>query len=225
MGKSTELRTMAETFSRLGSATLGESGGHPLSPWVKPIWRGARLSAPAYPVVCAPGDNLALHVALAEAPAGSALVASVGDLPARGYWGEVMTVAAVCRGVAGLVIDGCVRDTESLERRGFPVFAKGVALRGTTKDRGGSVGLPVNLGGALVHSGDWLVGDADGVTLIRAGDLEAVIAAGEKREEKEARLFDALRSGATTMQLLSLSPDAVEVHTAEKRPRPSPKSP
>lgn len=214
--KNTGLGAVPETLTRLGSATVAESGGQPMDPRLRPIWRGAHLSGPACPVVCAPGDNLALHVALVEAPVGSVLAVNVGDLPTRGYWGEVMTVAATCTGLAGLVIDGCVRDTDSLERHNFPVFAQGVALRGTTKDRGGTVGFPALVGGALVHSGDWLVGDADGVTLIEADQLEAVITASEARAEKESRIFDALHKGATTMQLLSLASGPVQVHNGRE---------
>ena len=81
-------------FAQLGAATLGESGGRPMSPRVRAAWRGARISAPAFPVICAAGDNLAIHVAVAEAPSSHVLVASVGAEPERGYWGEVLTTGA-----------------------------------------------------------------------------------------------------------------------------------
>lgn len=203
---------MAESFASAGSATIAESGGHPLDPGLRPIWQSARVSGPAYPVRCAPGDNLAIHVAVVEAPPGSVLAVTVGDLPARGYWGEVLTLAAMGARVAGLVIDGCVRDVESFERHGFPVFARGVALRGTTKDRGGAVGAPTMVGGVLVHSGDWLVGDADGVSLIESEQMQSVVDAAAARTAREQQYFEALQRGATTLELLSLNPDVVAVH-------------
>src|SRR5262245_30252894 len=98
------MTNFAAEFAALGSATLGESGGAPMAPRIRAAWVGARVCAPAFPVVCAPADNLAIHVAVAEAPAGSVLVASVGDEPARGYWGEVLTTGAEARGIVGLVI-------------------------------------------------------------------------------------------------------------------------
>src|SRR6516165_5663852 len=94
----------------LGAATLGESGARAMHNRMRPAWPGARLAAPAFPVRCTPGDNLAIHVAVARAPAGSALVVDVGTAREYGYWGEVLTTGAESRGLTGLVIDGCVRD-------------------------------------------------------------------------------------------------------------------
>ena len=188
----------------LGAATLGESGGHAMRARIRAAWPGARLAAPAFPVQCTPGDNLAIHVAVAEAPAGSALVVDVGGQPELGYWGEVLTTGAQARGIAGLVIDGGVRDIAALQAHGFPVFSTMIALRGATKNRAGSVGASAKVGDIDVHRGDWIVGDADGVAVIAAADLAAVVAAGRARAAKEEGFFAALRSGTTTMKLLDL---------------------
>jgi 4-hydroxy-4-methyl-2-oxoglutarate aldolase len=189
---------------KLGAATLGEAGGHAMRARIRAAWPGAQLAAPAFPVRCTPGDNLAIHVAVAEAPAGYALVVDVGDQPELGYWGEVLTTGAQARGLTGLVIDGGVRDVAALQAHAFPVFSAMIALRGATKNRAGSVGSPASIGDIEVHRGDWIVGDADGVTVVRAGELSAVLDAGRARAEKEDGFFAALRSGATTMDLLSL---------------------
>ena len=173
----------AAAFAQLGASTLGESGGQPMAARLKAAWPGARISAPAYPVTCAAGDNLAIHVAVAEAPSGSVIVASVGAEPARGYWGEVLTTGAEGRGIVGLVIDGGVRDATALEAHGFPVFSSMIALKGATKELPGRVG------------GQALVGD--------------VLAAGQAREAKEAGFFDALRKGTTTVELLGLDTSPV----------------
>ena len=127
---------LAGALSRIGAATLGESGAQVAHPRLRPIWAGATVCAPAYPVRCTPGDNLALHVAVTRAPRGSVLVADVGDLAERGYWGEVLTTAAEAKGLVGLVIDGGVRDVAALEAHRFAVFATVVALAGATKDKG-----------------------------------------------------------------------------------------
>jgi 4-hydroxy-4-methyl-2-oxoglutarate aldolase len=194
----------------LGTATLGESGGHPMRARIRAAWSGAHLAAPAFPVRCSPGDNLAIHVAVAEAPTGHALVVDVGDQPELGYWGEVLTTGAQARGLAGLVIDGGVRDIRALGAHHFPVFSTMIALRGATKQRPGTIGGPVTVGDVEVHRGDWVVGDSDGVTVVGAAHLPEVLAAGRARAAKEERLFSALRSGATTMTLLGLDGTPVD---------------
>jgi 4-hydroxy-4-methyl-2-oxoglutarate aldolase len=103
----------AAAFAALGAATLGESGGRPMAPRMRPAWSGARLSAPAFPVNCSTADNLAIHVAGGQAPAGSVLVVNVGHEHARSYWGEVLTTGAEARGLRGLVIDSGVRCVRS----------------------------------------------------------------------------------------------------------------
>jgi 4-hydroxy-4-methyl-2-oxoglutarate aldolase len=161
-------------------------------------------------VRCTPGDNLAIHVAVACAPAGSALVVDVGDADELGYWGEVLTTAAEARGIAGLVIDGGVRDSDALEAHAFPVFATTVALRGASKSLPGTVGSPVDVGGESVAAGDWLVADADGVVVVTAEVIDDVLGAARTRAEKESAMFRALREGRTTIELLGLDTTPVK---------------
>ncbi len=201
-------------LTKLGAATLGESGALAMPSRIRPVWPGAQLAAPAFPVRCTPGDNLAVHVAVTRAPAGSVLVVDVGNVPGRGYWGEVLTTAALARGLAGLVIDGGVRDVAALERLGFPVFSQTVALPGATKNLPGAVGVTTSVAGVPVNSGDWVVGDVDGVVLVPGASLEEVLTAGHGREEKERGYFAALRDGATTVGLLGLDATLVEDGTS-----------
>src|SRR6186997_3380827 len=128
----TDPDSTARTLLAFGAATLGESGARALDGRIRPAWPGAVLAAPAFPVRCTPGDNLAVHVAVARAPEGSALAVDVGDVRELGYWGEVLTTAAEARGIVGLIIDACVRDVTALERHAFPVFSTGVALPGAS---------------------------------------------------------------------------------------------
>ncbi len=195
---------LALAFAELGAATLGESGGRAMAPRIRPVWRGARVSGPAFPIACSAADNLAIHVGVAEAPRGSVLVASVGGEPQRGYWGEVLTTAAEARGIRGLVIDGGVRDVDALEAHRFPVFAATIALRGATKEQSGSIGGTASVGDVDVEVGDWIVGDVDGVTVVPRASCDAVLEAGRARAAKEAHFFEELRSGRTTLQLLGL---------------------
>jgi 4-hydroxy-4-methyl-2-oxoglutarate aldolase len=161
-------------------------------------------------VRCTTGDNLAVHVAVARAPRGSALVVDVGESRELGYWGEVLTTAAEARGIAGLVIDGGVRDVDALQAHGFPAFSTTVALPGATKQLPGTVDRPVRVGDVDVEPGDWVVGDADGVVIVPNGVRADVLAAGKARAAKEDGFFARLREGATTLELLGLDPSPVE---------------
>lgn len=201
---------MSESLSRelllellsLGVATLYEASNLPcaLDAAIKPVWPGARLAGPAFTVRCHPGDNLALHHALAQARPGDVLVVQAGGLVA-GYWGEVMAVAAQARGIAGLVIDGGVRDVDELQRLGFPAFARGVAVFRTAKHEAGELGAPVVVGGVRVEPGDVVVGDSDGVLALAPSRLEATLAAGRARREKERGVLERLRRGELTIDI------------------------
>lgn len=207
MASDAEIRALLNQF---GAATLGESGGRIMAPRIAPAWPGATIAAPAFPVRCTSGDNLAIHVAVAEAPPGSCLVVDVGELSDYGYWGEVLTTAAQARGLAGLVIDGGVRDIVAIETRGFPVFASTIALRGATKDQAGAVNVPIRCGGASVVRGDWVVGDADGVVLVPGESFDEVLDAASTRARREAAMFEELKSGkTTTIKLLKLDTSSV----------------
>jgi 4-hydroxy-4-methyl-2-oxoglutarate aldolase len=189
----------------LGTSTLYEASGLAcaVDPAIRPVWPGASLAAPIYPVQCAPGDNLAIHLALERAPRGSALVVNTGGFIA-GYWGEVMTVAAEAAGVKGLVIDGGVRDIAALTRHGFPVFSRGVSVCGTIKASAPLVGQAMRFTGVPVKAGDWLVADDDGVIILPAEALERTLQAGEARAAKEATMMEKLAQGITTVELMDL---------------------
>lgn len=202
---------LRERLVSLGSATLGESGAIVAMPGLRAMWRGAAAAGPAFTVECAPGDNLGVHVGVAKAPAGSVLAVSVAGDVQRGYWGEVLTVAAKSAGIAALVIDGTVRDLDAIERRRFPVFARGTALPGASKKGPGSVGKRIVIGDAIVHPGDWLVGDADGVVVLPQEKLEACYELARQRAAKEAWMFEQLEKGPTTIELLRLDPASIEV--------------
>ena len=202
---------MGARLLALGSATLGESGGVAAMGGLRAMWPGAAAAGPAFTVACAPGDNLAVHVAVARVPAGSVLAVSVPGELARGYWGEVLTVAAMAAGVEALFIDGTIRDLDAIGHRRFPAFARGTALPGAGKQGPGSVGRPIVLGNAVVRTGDWLVGDSDGVVVVARERLQACCEAGQVRAGKEAVMFEELRSGATTLDLLGLDGSTIEV--------------
>ena len=202
---------VGEQLLRHGTATLGESGARRMRSRIRPVWAGAEVAGPAVPVRCTPGDNLGIHVGVTVAPPGSVLVVDVGEDRELGFWGEVLTTAAQARGIAGLVIDGCVRDVAALAAHGFPVFSSGVALTGATKEMPGSVNREIVAGDVEVDAGDWVVGDVDGVVVVPRDAVDDVLAAAQARTAKEAGLFDALNAGRTTIELLGLDPSPITV--------------
>lgn len=173
----------------LGSATLyGASRlSCPVDPLVRNLRAGTSFAAPAYPLVCAPGDNRAIHQAMERVPRGSVLMISTRNAIA-GYWDAALTAAAEEAGVVGVVIDGRLRDAGAATGRGLPVFARGVLSRSaetisTHALQAGpsSVGEPTLFTGVPVASGDLVVADDDGVIVIPAAEARRAIIAGEAR--------------------------------------------
>lgn len=192
-------------IAQLGSATLHEAAGRlgALPAVIHAMTPSPACAGPAVTVFCPPADNLWLHRAVYECAPGAVLVADVSGAYEWGYWGEVLSCAAAARGIAGVVINGCVRDVLRLAEVGPPVFARGSAIRGTDKhpDGTGAINADLALGEIIVHPGDWVIGDEDGVAVIPRADLATVVAAGKSRAEKEAELMDQLRSGKRTLDL------------------------
>ena len=192
-----------------GSATLHEAAGRigALSSAIKPIAKGMTVAGPAFTVKSPPQNNLWLHRAISKTSPGDVLVVDVGGHYEAGYWGEIMTVAAQARGIAGLVIEGSVRDADQIEALGFPVFARGLSIRGTGKDvdRPGALNEPLPFGDVIVAPGDLVVGDADGVVVIPKDRVHDVLAKSQEREDKEAAIMERLRKGETTLDIYGLS--------------------
>jgi 4-hydroxy-4-methyl-2-oxoglutarate aldolase len=184
-------------------ATVHEAAGRigALSSAVKPIAAGMKLSGPAFPLSLKPGDNLALHEALYAAPAGSVLVVDAYDFLEAGPFGEIMAVAAQVRGIAGLVTSGSVRDRDAIAALGFPVFAKGLCVKGTDKHVPAKLGAPALIDGVVVHPGDWVLGDADGVVVIPAAAADEVLQRSIEREAKERKVIERIRQGERTLDV------------------------
>lgn len=189
----------------LPTATLHEAAGKigALPSAIKPLDGRMRFAGSALTVHSPPGDNLWLHRALVLAQPGDVMVVTCSGAHEHGYWGEVMGTMARARGLAALVIDGCVRDGALLTQLGVPVFARGLCIRGTGKDFGatGWINHPVTIGDVVVQAGDLVAGDGDGVVAIPAGQVADVLEAAQARERQEADLLRRLEAGATTMEL------------------------
>jgi 4-hydroxy-4-methyl-2-oxoglutarate aldolase len=162
-----------------------------------------RVCGPAVTVHSPGGDNLWLHRAIYVAEPGDVLVVHVSEAYDFGYWGEIMSCAAHTRGLAGLVIDGCVRDGAVLAEFGLPVFARGLCIRGTGKDYGarGWINHPTLFGNLTVNPGDLVVGDTDGVVAIARERAGEVVSAAQQRQAKEAAILERLRGGERTLEV------------------------
>jgi 4-hydroxy-4-methyl-2-oxoglutarate aldolase len=198
--------TQAYRLRSLGTATLGEAAPDAalLNVRLAPLAPGMRVAGPARTVRCVPGDNLALHLAISAASVGDVLVVDYGGSLASGPFGEIMALACQMRGIAGMVIDGAVRDTVQIAALGFPVFARGIDIRGTIKHDRGEIDAPLEIGGAHITSGDMIVADADAVIVLPATTVATALAEGEARQAKEALMMDRLRAGETTLEILGL---------------------
>jgi len=165
-----------------------------------------RIHAPAFTVQLPPGDNLGLHRAIYAAAPGDVLVAHAGGQIEYGYWGELLNEAATVRGLAGLVIDGGVRDVERLRTGSFPVFAANICLRGTVKDPTAGIELnrTIRIGDVTVRPGDLVVGDVDGVVVLPAGDAEDVLRRSAERDRREESVIQRIRAGESTLAIYGL---------------------
>ncbi|MGV9800474.1 RraA family protein [Mycobacterium sp. NPDC003449] len=185
-----------DSLSTLGASTVYEGSGLDcwVDPAIRPAWSGARVAGPAFPAAGPVGDNLALQHAVREAPAGSVIVYDGGGAQ-FGYFGEILASIAKVRGVAGLVIDGTVRDVDEIAAMGFPVFSRGIAMRTTAKRDPGARGEPVELGNRTVRSGDMVVADNDGVVVVPAENLTEALAGANQRSSHERDRLATIRSG------------------------------
>lgn len=165
---------------------------------------GQRMAGPAHTVLTGSGDSSSIHRALVEAPRGSVLVVDAQGGTARAVWGHVLTVAAMARGVIGAVIDGAVRDLDEVAASGFTLFARATCPGGPHKGFRGSHGVSVQCGGVVVNPGDIVVGDADGVAVVPAGQKGTVLAAVEELVAREREWLDRIGAGESSAQILGV---------------------
>jgi 4-hydroxy-4-methyl-2-oxoglutarate aldolase len=190
-------------LAELGSATVHEAAAR--SPVVDvplvQVVPGSRAAGPARTVRCGQGDNLMVHAAIAEAEPGEVLVLTMPEPAPVALVGELLATQARGRGVAALLVDAAVRDVEELRELGLPVWARFVRVNGAEKKARGSIGEPVEVGGATIRQGDAVVLDADGVVVLERERVDDVLAAARERAEREREKRARLQAGALSYDL------------------------
>ncbi|NMO91726.1 4-carboxy-4-hydroxy-2-oxoadipate aldolase/oxaloacetate decarboxylase [Actinomycetospora sp. TBRC 11914] len=187
----------AAALGEYGVATVHEALGRVgyLGPEFRPAWAGARIGGTAVTVLCWPGDNLMIHVAVEQCRPGDVLVVATNSPTTDGLFGELFATALAHRGVRGVVLASGVRDVAELREMGFPAWSRAVSAQGTVKATAGAVNVPVTLGGQLVRPGDVVVADDDGVMVVPRGDVSRALSASQARVEKEAASRAAFQAG------------------------------
>jgi RraA family protein len=164
-------------------------------PDLRPMHNGQPMAGPAFTVKVRPGDNLMIHKAIQLAGPGDVLVVDGGGDLTNALIGEIMTSAAHAKGIVGMVIYGSVRDSGYLKTQDFGVFACGVTHRGPYKDGPGEINVPVALGGMVIHPGDLILGDEDGVLCVPIDQASALLKDTQIRVEQETAMLEQIRSG------------------------------
>jgi 4-hydroxy-4-methyl-2-oxoglutarate aldolase len=196
----------AKKLGEFGTATVHEAQGRTglMLPYMRPIYPAARLGNPAVTVVCHPGDNLMIHAAISVCRPGDVLVVTTLADSTDGMFGELLGTSCQAHGIAGLVIHAGVRDVADLTTMQFPVFSRAISSMGTVKETPGYVNVDVVCAGVIVHPGDIIVGDVDGVVVVPRENAEAVVRACEARLAKEAKNRERLRAGELGLDMYGL---------------------
>jgi len=195
-----------ETLERLGVATVHEAQGRTglMLPYMRPVWRGARIAGSAVTALCHPGDNWMIHVACEMVKKGDVLVVACSSENSDGAFGELLATSLRALGCKGVVLDMGARDAAEISEMKFPLWSRAISAKGTVKATVGSVNVPVVCGGMAVKPGDVIVADDDGVVVVERKRAQEIAKAGEEREKKEAGSRSRLQKGELGLDIYGM---------------------
>jgi regulator of RNase E activity RraA len=188
---------LVEGFRQAATGHVGDALGRSaaMDAGIKPVSPSASFCGVAFTVKTRPVDNLVVWKALELAQPGDVIVIATGGHLAHSTWGDLTSRVAAARGLAAVVTDGAVRDVEGIAEVGIPVFAAAVTPNSPQKDGPGELNVPVSCGGQVVHPGDILVGDGDGVVVVPRDDAAIALVELERIQAYEAERLDAITRG------------------------------
>ncbi len=195
-------------ISKFSPATIHEAQGRrgALSSRLKPVDYRMKLCGPAFTVKSSPRDNIMLQLAINYAKPGDIIVVSAGEYEEAGSFGDVLANACLAKGIGGLVTDTGVRDTLQLRELGFPVFSLSTCIKGTVKETIGTTNDSIIVGGEIINPGDVIVGDADGLVVVRRHEVAEAAKLSQAREDAEAGFIEAYKAGASVIEVSKLEP-------------------
>ncbi|HYE08659.1 MAG TPA: RraA family protein [Patescibacteria group bacterium] len=186
-----------EELSKYPTPNIADAMGRfrVMDPGMKCVTKGKVIAGPALTVMARPGDNLMPHKAIEIAKPGDVIVINTCGNTNSAVWGELMTYAATKQGIAGLVVDGAVRDSKEINEIGFPVFARNVVASGCDKDGPGEINCAISCGGVVVNPGDIVIASEEGIVVVPLDDAEEVLNATIAVHNRESARIKEIEEG------------------------------